>query len=169
MSDLSPKNYAIKIDLDSSTDSESNLNISYDFPIQIEEYVSSLNKSKKIVRKRPHSFNNSPTPVKIDLTDSLVISSGNNSDRLNDVGPTQECPLCFEQIQVYNIAVHASLCNGKTEELSVIMHQRQTFDSKSKYQSGYLTTKIQLVNCPICNQAIDKKAIEKHVNSCLDS
>ena len=104
------------------------------------------------------------------------VSNFKNSTRNSSIKPkassdtkvtnnnTQECPMCGDQISVYRIGIHASLCDGGVKTLSPELKVKLPNTSNIS-----LVDTLKYSECPVCQKLIDADIIQFHVNHCLDT
>ena len=100
---------------------------------------------------------------KYSTRDSSIKPKASNDTKITD-NNTQECPVCGDQISVYKIGIHASLCEGGVKDLSPEPKVKLSNTSNIS-----LVATLKYSECPVCQKLIDRDIIQFHVNHCLDT
>ena len=97
--------------------------------------------------------------------DSSIKPKASSDIKITDDN-TQACPMCGDQISVYRIGIHASLCDGGVRNLSP--EPKEMLPSSSTSNISLVDTP-KYSECPVCQKLIDTDIIQFHVNHCLDT
>lgn len=86
---------------------------------------------------------------------------------------TQECPVCKEQISVYRIGIHSSLCSISNERKTAAAGSSTkpivVTNGYSVNDTSHSSSIRSSSRCPICSNEFDASYINTHVNICLDA